>query len=74
MVDDKTDNDKQSTLSAGHFDCHGGAPVQYKVHCPIWKPLDAAIGQLLTPYCSHGRHINSKQNNNVKGTHFASRF
>ena len=34
MVDDKIDNEKQSTLSAGHFDRHGhgDAPVQYEVH------------------------------------------
>jgi hypothetical protein len=23
------------TLSAGHFDGHGGAPVRYKAHCPM---------------------------------------
>ena len=27
MVGDKTNDDKQSTLSAGHFDQHGGVPV-----------------------------------------------
>jgi hypothetical protein len=30
------------------------------------KPLDAAIGQLLTPYCPGGRRGDSKQNNNEK--------
>ena len=35
MVDDKIDDEKQSTLSAGHFDRHGGAPVQYEAHCPM---------------------------------------
>jgi hypothetical protein len=45
---------------AGHFDGHGGAPVQYRMHCPIeevqgfirsqWMPpLDASIGQELQP-------------------------
>jgi hypothetical protein len=38
-------------LSIGHFDSHGSAPVQYEAHCPMqyghWKPLDAAIGQVL---------------------------
>jgi hypothetical protein len=24
------------TLSAGHFDGHGGAPEQYRWHCPMW--------------------------------------
>ena len=38
------------------------------------KPLDTAIRQLLAPYCSRGRHGNSKQNNNVKCTHFAGHF
>jgi hypothetical protein len=35
MVDDKIVDEKQSTLSAGHFDCHGGALVQYKANCPM---------------------------------------
>jgi hypothetical protein len=35
MVDDKSGNEKQSTMSAGHFDCHDGAPVQYEAHCPM---------------------------------------
>jgi hypothetical protein len=38
------------------------------------KPLDAAIGQLFALYCSRRCHGNSKQNNNVKCTHFAGRF
>ena len=48
--------------------CAGVIPSTLpNVACPwlLRKPLYAAIGQLLTPYCSHGRHINSKQNNNV---------
>ncbi len=34
--------------------------------CPElhWKPLDATIGQLLTPYCSSSRQGNRKHNNN----------
>jgi hypothetical protein len=24
------------TSSAGHFDGHGGAPEQYRQHCPMW--------------------------------------
>jgi hypothetical protein len=35
MVDDKNEDEKQSTSSAGHFDCYGGAPMQYKAHCPM---------------------------------------
>ncbi len=36
--------------------------------CPglLRKPLDAAIGQLLAPYCPSGRQGNSKQNNDKK--------
>ena len=36
------------------------------VACPglHWKPLDAAIGRLLAPYCPGCRQGNSKQNNN----------
>jgi hypothetical protein len=33
MADDNTNNDKQSTSSAGHFDCRISAPVQYEAHC-----------------------------------------
>jgi hypothetical protein len=32
MVDDKMDDEKHSTSSAGHFYRHGGALVRYKVH------------------------------------------
>jgi hypothetical protein len=36
MAYDKIDDEKQSTSSsAGHFDRHGGAPVQYEAHHPI---------------------------------------
>jgi hypothetical protein len=34
-VETKINNGKQSTLSAGHFDRHGGAPVQYEAHRPM---------------------------------------
>jgi hypothetical protein len=38
------------------------------------KPLDAAIGRLLSPYCPGSRWGNSKQNNNKKCTNFAGHF
>jgi hypothetical protein len=38
------------------------------------KPLDAAIGQLLTPYCPSGRKGNSKQHDNKKWTNFDGHF
>ncbi len=42
MVDDKIGNEKQSTLSAGHFDRHGhgDAPVQYE--CITWCSMPRA--------------------------------
>ena len=44
--------------------------------CPglLWKPLDAAIGLLLTPYHPDGRQGNSKQYKDVICTHFDGRF
>jgi hypothetical protein len=38
------------------------------------KPLDATIGQLLTPYHPSGCQGNSKQNNDKKWTNFAAHF
>jgi hypothetical protein len=53
--------------SAGRFNDHGGTPVQYKNASPdgaytglYWKPLDAAIKQLLALYSPSGRQGNSK--------------
>ena len=44
--------------------------------CPglLRKPLDAAIGLLLTPYRPGGRQGNSKQYKDVICTHFDGRF
>jgi|LakMenEpi03Aug12_release.lakeMendotaPanAssembly.Ray.scaffolds.fasta_scaffold3642706_1 hypothetical protein len=44
--------------------------------CPrlLWKPLDAAIGQLLAPYRPGSRHGNNQQNNDAKCTLFAGLF
>ena len=38
------------------------------------KPLVAAIGQLLAPYCPGGHQGNSKQNKDAKCVHFADHF
>jgi hypothetical protein len=38
------------------------------------KPLDAAIGQLLTPYRLGGHQGDRKQNNDVTCTHFDGHF
>ena len=40
----------------------------------VFEPLDAAIKQLLAPNRPGGHQGNSKQNNDVKCTHFAGRF
>jgi hypothetical protein len=44
--------------------------------CPglHWKPLVAAIGQLLTLYYPGSRQDNNQQNNNEKIMHIAGRF
>ncbi len=38
------------------------------------KPLDAAIGRLIAPYCPSGRQGDSKQYKDVICTHFDGRF
>jgi hypothetical protein len=44
--------------------------------CPglLWKPLDAAIGRLLTPYPPSGCQGNSKRNNDKKFTKKTGNF
>ncbi len=44
--------------------------------CPglLQKPLDAAIGQLLAPYCPGGRDGINQQKDNAKCVHFAGLF
>jgi hypothetical protein len=46
------------------------------VDCPglLQKPLDAAIGQLFTPYCPGGREGDTQQNDDAKYTKFAGHF
>ena len=79
----KNDGDERMWLRRMPFlwSC-GGVEVE-AVHaaspdaaCPglHWKPLDAAIKQLLAPNRPGGHQGNSKQNNDVKCTHFAGRF
>ena len=38
------------------------------------EPLDAAIGQLLPPYCPDGRQGNNQQTYDASCTHIAGRF
>ena len=40
----------------------------------LWKPLDAAIRRLLTPYFPGSRQGNNQQNHNVKYPPFAGHF
>ncbi len=44
--------------------------------CPglLQKPLDTAIGRLLTQYCQGGCQGNNQQNDDAKYTYFAGRF
>jgi hypothetical protein len=46
------------------------------VACPglLRKPLDATIGQLLTPYCLCGRQGNNQKTHDEKYTYFAGHF
>ncbi len=71
-VKGKVGSDEQMYLIAGRFDDHGGVPEQYRLQmalpnaaCPglLQKPLDAAIRQLLAPYCPSGRQGNRQTNN-----------
>jgi len=34
-VETKINDEKQIISFTGHFDHHGGAPVQYEAHCPM---------------------------------------
>jgi hypothetical protein len=73
-VETKINDGKQIISSAGHFNCHGSALVQYKAHRPMWKPLDAATGPLLTLYCPGSRQGRNQQNSNAKYTYFTGHF
>ena len=48
----------ECTSVMGHFDGHGGAPVQYGAHRPMQNDqgFTAATGRLLTWYCRCGHH------------------
>ncbi len=73
MVDAEIDNDIKMHLRCGPFwrPCGCAGAIQMALPdaaCPGLprKPLDAAIGQLLAPYCPSGHQGNSKQNNDEK--------
>jgi hypothetical protein len=75
MVNNKIDDDKQMHLCRGPFrrpcGCAGAIQTASSdVACPglLWKPLDAGIGQLLTPYCPSGCQGNKQTNNNQQMT------
>ncbi len=73
MADDKIGDDIKIYLRRGPFQkpcgCTGAMQcASPDAACPglPQKPLDAAIGQLLSPYCPGGRKGDSKQNNDEK--------
>ncbi len=75
MVDDKIDDDIKMHLCCGPFrrPCGCAGAIQTaspNAACPglLRKPLDASIGQLLTPYCPSGRQGNRQTNNNQQMT------
>jgi hypothetical protein len=75
MVDDKIDNDIEMHLRCGLFQrpcgCTGAIQMALPdAACPglLWKPLDAGIGQLLTPYRPSGCQGNRQTNNNQQMT------
>jgi hypothetical protein len=65
----------ECTSVKGYFDEAINAALP-NAACPglYWKPLDAAIGRLLTPYRPGGRQGDSKQYKYVICTHFDGRF
>ncbi len=75
MVDDKIDDDIKMHLRRGPFwmPCGCAGAIQMAspdAACPglLRKPLDAGIGQLLTPYCPSGHQGNRQTNNNQQMT------
>jgi hypothetical protein len=54
--------------------CHTEHISQCSMTRASRKSLDAAIGQLLAPYCPGGRQGDSKQNDDATCTHFAGHF
>jgi hypothetical protein len=71
MVNDNINDDIKMHLHCGPFrrPCRCGGAIQMALPdaaCPglPQKPLDAAIGQLLAPYCPSGRQSNRQTNNN----------
>ena len=73
MVNDKINDDIKMHLHRGPFQRPCGCPgaIQMALSnaaCPglTWKPLDTAIGQLLSQYCPGGCQGDSKHNINEK--------
>jgi hypothetical protein len=63
----------ECTLSAGHFDGHGGALERYRRYRPMWYVQGysgsywtpaSGIGRLLAPYHPSGHQGNRQTNNN----------
>jgi hypothetical protein len=75
MVDDKIDNDIKMHHRCGPFRRPCGCARAIQTALPdasclglLWKPLDAGIGPLLTPYCPSGCQGNRQTNNNQQMT------
>ncbi len=73
MVDEKIDNDIEMYFRCSPFwrpsKCTCAMQcASPNAACPglLWIPLEAAIGQLLAPYCPNGCRGNSKQNSDNK--------
>jgi hypothetical protein len=55
MLRQEIDDGKQNTSSAGRFDSHGGAPVQYEAHRPMqMQHVQGYTGSLwMPPLCNY---------------------
>jgi hypothetical protein len=80
-VKQKNGRNEQMCLHCGPFrwpcGCIGAKHVALpNVAYPglLWKPLDTAIGRLLTPYCPGGQQGHNQQNDDAKYTYFTGQF
>jgi hypothetical protein len=53
----KIDNGNQITSSVGHFDSHGGVPVQYKTNFPMQHVLGYTRSHWAPPLGNYLLHI-----------------
>ncbi len=65
----------ECTLSAGHFDGHGGTPEQYRWHCPMghvqgysrshWMPASGDYSLRIAPAAAAGQQANKQHSTNT---------